>query len=370
MKKVVIGLSGGVDSAVAALLLKKQGYIVKGVFMRNWDSVLNNDILGNTFINDNVCPQEADYMDALLTSKELDIEFERVDFVEEYWNRVFLKFKESYEKGKTPNPDILCNNEIKFKCFLEYALNKDIDYISTGHYAKIIKNEDNNLHLYKAFDKEKDQSYFLSGLTKEQLSRVLFPLGDITKIEVRKIALDNNLTVALKKDSTGICFIGERKFKEFLKNYISPKEGEMRRLDNSFVKKHSGVYYYTIGQRHGLDIGGKGEAWFVVGKDIANNILYVEQGDNKYLYGDSLIINNINKLQIHNYDNLYGKFRYRSTDVKCSIDYIDTKSAKVILSKEIKALTPGQQAVFYHNDELVMSGEIDSVYYKNERRLY
>ena len=227
MKKVVIGMSGGVDSSVAAILLKKAGYDVVGLFMRNWDSSINNDFLGNPNLNNNICPQEQDYNDAIEVCKKLGIELHRVDFVKEYWDNVFNYFLEELKVGRTPNPDIMCNKYIKFDAFVKKAKELGADYIATGHYAKM-----NDGKLYKSFDKNKDQTYFLSQLSEEQLKNVLFPLGDIDKTEVRKIASEYGLITANKKDSTGICFIGERNFKEFLKNYLPNIPGAIINIEN------------------------------------------------------------------------------------------------------------------------------------------
>ena len=237
-KKVIIGMSGGVDSAVAAYLLKKQGYQVVGLFMRNWDSIANNDILGNEKINQEICPQEQDYLDAKEAAKLIGIKLERVDFIQEYWNDVFENFLHEYKNGRTPNPDILCNKYIKFDCMLNYALNQlQGDYLATGHYAKIVNNK-----LYKADDLEKDQSYFLSQLNKKQLENVLFPLAQYKKNDVRKIANEINLKIANKKDSTGICFIGERNFAKFLQNYIPTQPGDIIDIDNGkVIAKHNGI---------------------------------------------------------------------------------------------------------------------------------
>ena len=254
--KVLLGLSGGVDSAVAAYLLQKQGYDVTACFMRNWDSLANNDYLGNPNINNSQCPQEKDYDDAVLVAKKLRIELLRIDFVKEYWDDVFSYLIREYENGRTPNPDIFCNKYIKFDAFLKFALDKGFDMISMGHYAKRI-DKDNKAYLCKSFDQNKDQTYFLSQISQLQLKYSLFPLGDIDKKEVRKIAHDLGLEIADKKDSTGVCFIGERNFKEFLKNYIPAKKGNIVDIDTGrVIGIHDGVMYYTIGQRKGLGIGG------------------------------------------------------------------------------------------------------------------
>ena len=292
-KKVILGLSGGVDSSVAAIRLIEQGYEVEGMFMRNWDSSLNNDVLGHPTINDDVCPEERDYMDAVSVGKKLGIKVHRVDFIDEYWNRVFKYFIDEYKAGRTPNPDVMCNKEIKFKAFLDAALKLDADYIAMGHYAQV-SHENGVTRLLRAVDTNKDQTYFLCLLKEEQLSRALFPIGDIVKPEVRRIAEEYNLVTAKKKDSTGICFIGERRFHEFLKNYIPSKPGNMETIDGKFVSKHDGLMYYTIGQRKGLNIGGNNQfenkPWFVVGKSLERNVLIVSQDEHDPLLKSNRVI--------------------------------------------------------------------------------
>ena len=255
--KVLMGLSGGVDSAVGAYLLLKQGYDVSGCFMRNWDALANNDYLGNPTINDNQCPQEKDYDDAKKVADILKIKLYRIDFVKEYWDYVFTYFLDEYKKGRTPNPDIFCNKYIKFDAFLKFAKDNGFDYIAMGHYAKKIE-KDGISYLLKPFDKNKDQTYFLSQISQEQLKSCLFPLQDIDKNEVRQIAHELNLfSVMDKKDSTGICFIGERNFKQFLNNYLPAKKGDIIDIDTKeIIGHHDGVLYYTIGQHKGLGIGG------------------------------------------------------------------------------------------------------------------
>jgi len=287
MKTVVIGMSGGVDSSVAAILLKKQGYNVIGLFMRNWDSSINNDILGNPTLNNNICPQEQDYNDALEVCKKIGIPLHRIDFVKEYWDYVFTYFLDELKKGRTPNPDIMCNKYIKFNSFIKEAKKLGADYIATGHYARIKDGK-----LLRGIDNNKDQTYFLSQLSKEQLENVLFPVGDLVKDEVREIAKEYNLITANKKDSTGICFIGERNFKKFLENYLPNNPGKVVDIDTKEVLgEHIGLMYYTIGQRKGLNIGGNSDRMFVVGKDLNENILYVSfKDDNEYLLSDSALI--------------------------------------------------------------------------------
>lgn len=371
-KKVIVGLSGGVDSAVACLLLKQQGYEVEGMFMRNWDSTLNNDILGNPNDINDVCPQEKDYMDAVETARILDIPLHRVDFVEEYWNNVFQYFLNEYNNNRTPNPDILCNKEIKFKCFLDKANELGCDYIAMGHYARVIHDGDRHT-LLRGIDDNKDQSYFLCQLTEKQISKALFPVGDLEKPEVRKIALENNINVAKKKDSTGVCFIGERNFKEFLKNYIYAKPGNMCTMDGKIVGKHEGIMYYTIGQRHGLGIGGPGEAWFVIGKRPKDNILLVGQGDDQeYLYSNKCIVIGVNWMheKFDGEKEYTAKFRYRQKDVNVIIKFIDETTLEVKYPEKSKAVTPGQAAVFYDGDIVLGGGTIDKVYMDDKLREY
>ena len=371
-KKVIVGLSGGVDSAVACLLLKQQGYEVEGMFMRNWDSSLNNDILGNPNDLNDVCPQEKDYMDAVETARLLDIPLHRVDFVEEYWNNVFQYFINEYNNNRTPNPDILCNKEIKFKCFLDKANELGCDYIAMGHYARIIHENDQHT-LLRGIDNNKDQTYFLCQLSQKQIEKALFPIGHLEKTEVRRIAIENNLNVAKKKDSTGVCFIGERNFKEFLKNYILAKPGNMCTLDGKVVGKHDGIMYYTIGQRHGLGIGGPGEAWFVIGKRPKDNVLLVGQGDEQeYLFSNRCIVIGVNWMheKFEGIKKCSAKFRYRQKDVNVEIKFIGEDTLEVVYLDKSKAVTPGQAAVFYDGDVVLGGGTIDKVYMDDKLREY
>ncbi len=371
-KKVIVGLSGGVDSAVACLLLKQQGYEVEGMFMRNWDSTLNNDVLGNPNDLNDVCPQEKDYMDAVETARILDIPLHRVDFVDEYWNNVFQYFIDEYNKNRTPNPDILCNKEIKFKCFLEKANELGCDYIAMGHYARVTHDGDKHT-LLRGIDNNKDQTYFLCQLTQNQISKALFPIGHLEKTEVRKIAIENNLNVAKKKDSTGVCFIGERNFKEFLKNYILAKPGDICTMDGNIVGKHDGIMYYTIGQRHGLGIGGPGDAWFVIGKRPKENVLLVGQGDaQEYLFSNRCIVIGVNWMheKFEGIKNCTAKFRYRQPDVNVSLKFIDDNTLEVCYPEKSKAVTPGQAAVFYDGEVVLGGGTIDKVYMNETLREY
>lgn len=365
MKKVIVGISGGVDSSVAALLLKKQGYEVEGLFMRNWDSSLNNDVLGNPNINKvNICPQEQDYNDALEVCKKLDIKLHRIDFVKEYWDYVFKYFLDELKKGRTPNPDIMCNKYIKFDYFVKEAKRLGADYIATGHYAKI-----ENGYLKKSFDTNKDQTYFLSQLSKKQLENVLFPLGDIDKNEVREIAKKEGLITANKKDSTGICFIGERNFKKFLENYLPAMPGEVIDIDtNEIIGKHNGLMYYTIGQRRGLDIGGNKDKMFIVGKNLDKNVLYVSFGDNDYLYSTSCIVDNLNFNCDLKPTKCSAKFRYRQEDIDVEVEYLNNEEILVKYDK-VKAVTPGQACVLYYNDICIGGGIIKEVR-KNDKKLW
>lgn len=367
-KRVVIGLSGGIDSAISCYLLKNQGYEVIGLFMRNWDSFLNNDFLGNKTSFDDQCPQEKDYEDAKDVAKFFNIELHRVDFVKEYWDDVFSYLIEEYKKGRTPNPDIFCNKYIKFAKFADFAFNKlNADYIATGHYAKT-----KNGKLYKAFDDTKDQSYFLAQLSNKQLEKVIFPLDSITKKEVRLIANKLGLSIANKKDSTGICFIGERKFTEFLENYIPSKPGNIIDIaTNKVVGKHIGAMYYTIGQRKGLNLGGYALPYFVVGHNLKDRILYVANERHKeYLLSNSLVAINTNFLET-NFDknNLTAKFRYRQKDIKINLEILDNN--KVLIKYDyLEAITPGQQVVVYEKDKVILGAIIDKVFYDGKEKTY
>ena len=365
MKKVLVGLSGGVDSAVAAYLLIKQGYHVVGGFMRNWDSAVNNDILGNPTIKDDICPQEQDYLDAKKVSEKLNIELLRVDFVKEYWDDVFTNFISEHQKGRTPNPDILCNKYIKFDAFYQFAMKHGFDYVATGHYCKVV-NTDGNYYLYKAFDSNKDQSYFLGQINRDVLKNTLFPLSDITKTEVRRIASELDLAVASKKDSTGICFIGERNFRQFLQNYLPAKEGNIVDISTKqVVGRHMGVLYYTIGQRKGLGIGGDHGRWFVVGKDVETNELYVtSQQDETWLYSDSCLISSINFLaDVSLPVKCQCKFRYRQNDNPVIVDRYDDNYLVVKYPQLVKSVTEGQQAVVYDDDgKVLLAGVIEKTF--------
>ena len=363
--KVVVGISGGVDSSVAAYLLQKEGYEVIGLFMRNWDATINNDIMGNPTLNNNICPQEEDYNDALDVCNKLGIPLHRIDFVKEYWDYVFKYFLDELEKGRTPNPDIMCNKYIKFDLFIKEAKRLGADYIATGHYARY-----DGKYLLRGIDDNKDQTYFLSQVTKDQLKNVLFPVGNLNKAEVRRIAKELNLSTATKKDSTGICFIGERNFKEFLKNYLPNQKGDIINIDtNEKLGEHIGLMYYTIGQRRGLDVGGTNDKLFVVGKDLKKNILYVSLGeDNEYLLSDSCIVEQINFNCEERPTKCTAKFRYRQKDNDVELEYL--KDGNILVKyNNVKAVTPGQACVFYIGDKCIGGGIIKEVR-KNNKKLW
>ncbi len=367
MKKVIVGMSGGVDSSVAAIKLIEAGYQVEGLFMRNWDSLVNNDIKGNNTLNNNICTQEQDYNDALEVCRKLNIPLHRVDFVKEYWDYVFTYFLDELKKGRTPNPDVMCNKYIKFDLFIKEALKYNCDYIATGHYARVISG-----NLYKAVDLNKDQSYFLAQLSNKQLENVLFPIGDMEKPKVREIALKYGLITAKKKDSTGICFIGERNFREFLTNYLPNTPGDIVDIETlDVVGRHVGLMYYTIGQRRGLNLGGNDNRSFVVGKNLDKNILYVSlSGESSYLYSDSCIIDNL-VLNIEELpDKCNAKFRYRSMDVAVSLERMSNDEI-LVKYEGVKAVTPGQLCALYLDDgRCIGSGIIKEVRKNNEKLWY
>ncbi len=366
--KVLLGLSGGVDSAVAAHILKEQGYDVTCAFMRNWDAYANNDILGNPTIQNDVCPQEQDYEDAKAVAEKLGLDIVRVDFVSEYWDFVFSAFLEEYKKGRTPNPDILCNKYIKFDHFFKYAMNNGFDMIATGHYCQV-KHEQDCSYLLRGADSNKDQTYFLSQVSQEALAKTLFPIGHLQKHEVRDLAEELDLIVAKKKDSTGVCFIGERNFTQFLQNYLPAKDGDIIDIQSlEVVGKHIGVLYYTVGQRKGLGIGGSKGPYFVVGKDVQNNILYVCNGDeNEWLMSNASVITNVNffnTFPIGESIVCSAKFRYRQKDNPVKISFLDATTIFVEHVHPIGSVTCGQEAVFYIDDVCLGGGVIDQVFIK------
>lgn len=372
--KIMIGLSGGVDSAVAAYLLKQQGYEVVGGFMRNWDALANNDYLGNPTINNPQCPQEKDYQDAKAVAEKLGIPLLRADFVKEYWDSVFSYFLREYENGRTPNPDVFCNKYIKFDSFLKFAKENGCDKIAMGHYAKKGTFEGRDC-LYKAFDKNKDQSYFLSQIDEAQISSCLFPLGEIAKPQVREIAHALDLSSVMdKKDSTGVCFIGERNFREFLSNYLPSKKGKIvEGKTGKVVGEHRGVLYYTIGQHKGLGIGGvSGEeegAFFIYKKDVKNNILYVAKAKDSYLLDStSCFADHVNWVgeKPSGPIKVGVKFRYRQPDQFATL-FFHEDEVELIYETPVKAVTPGQIAVFYDGERMLGGGIISRIYRGEER---
>ena len=365
MKKVVVGMSGGVDSSVSALLLKQQGYEVIGLFMRNWDSLADGEMDAPT-TDSGICPQEEDYNDAKKVCDKLGIPLYRKDFVKEYWDYVFTYFLDELKKGRTPNPDIMCNKYIKFDMFAKEAVKLGADYIATGHYARIKDGK-----LLRGIDDNKDQTYFLSQVSKEQLKNVLFPIGDMLKPDVRKMASEYGLITAKKKDSTGICFIGERNFSNFLKNYLPNQPGDIVNIDTKeVIGKHIGLMNYTIGQRRGLDIGGYKDRMFVVGKDLNKNILYVCIGeDNDYLITDSCIVDTVNWLDDKKIEKCSAKFRYRQQDNDVQLNWLDDGNILVTYSQGVKSVTPGQACVFYLGEECLGGGIIKEVR-KNNKKLW
>lgn len=362
-KTVVVGMSGGVDSAVAAYLLKQEGYNVIALFMRNWDSTINGEDFEN---NDIICPQERDYNDALKVCETLDIPLHRVDFIKEYWDYVFKYFLDELKKGRTPNPDLLCNKYIKFDLFKKEAVRLGADYMATGHYARVKDGK-----LLRALDSNKDQTYFLADITKEQLENVLFPIGDLTKPEVRRIAEEQNLIVADKKDSTGICFIGERNYQKFIRNYLKENKGDIIDVKtNEVIGTHNGLMNYTIGQRRNVGISGNSERHFVCGKNIEKNILYVTIGDEEYLYSDACIIENVNFISDKRPTKCSAKFRYRGEDYPVELEYLENNEIFVKYSTRAKSVTPGQACVIYLDEECLGCGFIKEVYKNNERLWY
>jgi tRNA-specific 2-thiouridylase len=351
-KRVVVGLSGGVDSSVAAWLLKEQGYEVVGVFMKNWDDDDNTD----------QCTARQDFLDVLAVAEVLGIEVEAVNFSAEYKERVFSYFLAEYSAGRTPNPDVLCNAEIKFKAFLDYALKLGANYIATGHYAGKRMDDHGHATLLRAADLNKDQSYFLYRLNQRQLNPALFPLSGMQKPEVRQLAEKIGLPNFAKKDSTGICFIGERNFREFLERYLPKQPGPMQTPEGKLVCEHQGLMYYTIGQRQGLMIGGAGDPWFVADKDIASNSLIVVQGhDHPLLYRNSLSAIDLSWVSGLTPDptlSYTAKIRYRQDDVPCTISFSDTTGKMdVIFDSPQWAVTPGQSVVIYL-DQVCLGGGI------------
>lgn len=359
--KILVGLSGGVDSAVAAYLLKQEGHEVTGAFMRNWDAFANQDILGNPTISDPTCPQEVDYHDAQVVAEQLGIDLLRIDFVKEYWDDVFQTFINETKRGWTPNPDILCNRYIKFDAFYDFAMKHGFDEIAMGHYARLEQNY-GRPSLFKARDLSKDQTYFLDQVLPDRLAKARFPLGNLNKTDVRAIAEKLNLVVAKKKDSTGICFIGERHYREFLHNYVAEAAGDIIDVNTGeAIGAHHGVMYYTIGQRHGLGIGGVRGPWFVVGKDLQSRRLYVTTMDHpQWLYSDRCVVSRLNWHDDQHHDqSIQAKFRYRQKDNPVRIHWLDEAHLEVECAPSTSALTLGQEAVFYDGDRCLGGGQIE-----------
>lgn len=355
--RVVVGMSGGVDSSVTALVMKELGYEVIGIFMKNWD---DTDEFG-------VCTAEQDAEDVRRVCDQIGIPFYTVNFEKEYFDKVFAYFLDEYRNGRTPNPDVMCNREIKFGEFLSKVLDLGADYVATGHYAKLI--EDNGrLELQRGNDRNKDQTYFLMALTQQQLSKAMFPIGSLPKPVVRQIAEAAGLATAKKKDSTGVCFIGERNFKEFLSQYLPAQSGNMETYEGEIKGRHDGLMYYTLGQRQGLGIGGAGtgEPWFVAGKDLDRNVLLVVQGEqHPELYSESLIATGINWVagaSSAQAFNCTAKFRYRQPDQQVKVVMGPNQTvAHVIFDQPQKAVTPGQAVVFYDGETCLGGGTIDIV---------
>ncbi len=354
-KTVVVGMSGGVDSSVAALLLKEQGYNVIGLYMNNWEET---DECGH-------CTGEEDFADVRRVANLLDIPYYSVNFAKEYLDRVFSYFLSEYEAGRTPNPDVLCNREIKFKDFKAEAMKLGADFIATGHYCDILHDADGKHYLLKALDQSKDQTYFLNQLSQSQLDKVLFPLGKLEKSEVRRIAEKNGLATATKKDSTGICFIGERNFRGFLQKYIPAKKGDIVTVDGKKIGEHIGLMYYTIGQRRGLNIGGQkgdeGGRWFITSKDVKNNILYVAHGSEERLYSKGLIMKEANWIPEAPDKKDFkctAKFRYRQLEQGCTV-HIKDNEIEVEFDEKQRAITEGQFAVFYTGEKCIGGGVIE-----------
>ncbi|WP_085216248.1 tRNA 2-thiouridine(34) synthase MnmA [Methylomagnum ishizawai] len=357
--KVVVGMSGGVDSSVTAQVLLEQGYEVVGLFMKNWEEDDGTEY----------CTALEDLADAQGVCDKLGIPLKTVNFAAEYWDQVFEIFLHEYGAGRTPNPDILCNKEIKFKAFLDYAQDLGADLIATGHYARV-EQRDGRFHLLKGWDGNKDQSYFIYTLGQPQLSRTLFPIGHLDKPEVRRIAARLGFDNARKKDSTGICFIGERRFKDFLQRYLPAQPGAIETPDGVAVGRHEGLMYYTLGQRRGFGVGGiKGadpEAWYVLRKDLERNVLVVGQGhDHPWLFTDTLEAGTLDwcdNQPLREPVRCAAKTRYRQPDQPCRIEPVDGGRCRVVFDAPQRAVTPGQSVVFYRGEECLGGGVIERAF--------
>lgn len=358
---VIIGMSGGVDSSVAAKILIDQGYHVEGLFMKNWEEETQDDAY---------CPALMDLEDAQQVCDELDIHLHRVNFSTEYWDRVFSHFLDEYRAGRTPNPDIMCNKEIKFKAFLDYALKLGADYIATGHYVRRWDDEHGKVHLLTGQDANKDQSYFLHTLSQAELKHALFPIGDMEKPKVRELAMQWGFDNHEKKDSTGICFIGERRFKDFLSQYLPAQPGSIKTLDDEDLGEHSGLMYYTIGQRQGIGIGGhqnhNEDPWYVVRKDLETNILRVAQGSQH----PALFHTHLSASQLYWVSGeapeigkkIQAKVRYRQPHQTCTIVELNGRDCVVSFDEPQRAITAGQSVVFYNGEDCLGGGIIESAY--------
>lgn len=349
---ITVGLSGGVDSSVAAFLLKQENHNINAIFMQNWQD-----------IDDKFCSIKQDALDAISVADILDIDIDIINFSQEYYDRVFKFFIEEYKQGRTPNPDVFCNQEIKFKCFLDYAIKQGAQYIATGHYA--IKEIKDNIHyLKKAKDIKKDQTYFLYRLNHRQIEKSIFPLGNYTKQQVRSIANSIKLPTSNKKDSTGICFIGERPFRDFLLKYISKQPGPIVTMDNEIIGEHIGLSFYTIGQRKGLSLGGQKKPWFVAKKNISKNELIVVQGhSNCFLYSKQILINNLNfTLKSKFKEGIFQvKIRYQMQEVLCSTELVSLDEIKITFQQAQWAVAIGQSAVLYDKDICIGGGIIAKI---------
>ena len=356
--KIIVGMSGGVDSSVAALLLLEQGYQVEGLFMKNWEEDDDEDY----------CAAAVDLADATAVCDTLGIKLHSVNFASEYWDRVFSHFLEEYRAGRTPNPDILCNREIKFHAFLDYAQTLGAERIATGHYARV-RHTDHGTQLLRGLDINKDQSYFLHALNQHQLSHAMFPIGEYQKSEIRQLAKDNNLLTHDKKDSTGICFIGERRFNTFLENYLPAQPGDIRTTEGETIGRHNGLMYYTLGQRKGIGIGGlknsDEDPWYVVGKNMEHNTLIVAQGhDNPAMFFDTLTTGEINWIAGKPPENprVTAKIRYRQADQSCMLADLSKDETTIEFDEAQRAITPGQSVVFYDAEVCLGGGVIESMY--------
>jgi tRNA-specific 2-thiouridylase len=355
---IVVGMSGGVDSSVTAAILKANGFRVIGLFMKNWDEPENSE----------ECSAAQDYEDVARVCDPLEIPYYTVNFAKEYWDQVFREFLSDYQKGYTPNPDVLCNREIKFKAFFEKASDLGADYLATGHYCRLRYHDSKPAELLRGLDPNKDQTYFLNAVSGNTLSKVLFPVGHFLKPEVRAIADHFNLATKKKKDSTGICFIGERNFPEFLGQYIKSKRGPFMTLDQKVVGWHRGAAFYTFGQRRGLGLGGEGERWFVLKKDITNNIVYVGRGENHpALMSSELTANELSWVGTSPLVGLssgqsvrcQAKVRYRQPDQECTVYPIGGDRVHVVFDQPQRAVTPRQAVVFYQGEICLGGGMIE-----------